>query len=99
MIININQDNYTASPEMIGFVEKKVGKLTQFFDRIVQADVILKAVTDNPTENYVAEARLNVPNDTLFAKSSAEGMEIAVDDMVRALERQVKKYKEKLQSY
>jgi len=99
MTINIDQDHYHASPEMVAFVEKKVGKLEHFFERIVQADVILKQVSDQGLNKYVAEARLNVPNDTLFAKSSDESMEAAIDDTVRALERQIKKYKDKMRSY
>ncbi len=99
MTVNIDQDHYNASPEMIAFVEKKVGKLGNFFERIVQADIILKELSDQGREKYEATARLNVPNDTLFAKSNAESMEAAVDDMMRALERQIKKYKEKMRSY
>lgn len=99
MKINIEYDNYGTSTRLVDFVEKRVGKLDKFFDRIVQADVVLKSNEGKSTKQCVADIRLNVPNETLFASGEENNMEAAVTDAVNALERQLKKYKEKMNSH
>lgn len=98
MKINIESVGMTPSETLKSLINKKVGKLDKFFDRIVTADVKLKATQDTKN-NSEAEIRLNVPNDTLFAGRRADSYEKALTETVDALERQIKKYKEKLSVY
>lgn len=98
MKINIESVGMTPSENLQALIHKKVGKLEKFFPRIITADVTLKATQDS-RKTSEAEVRLNVPNDTLFAGSRADSYEKALTDSVDALERQIKKYKEKLSVY
>ena len=45
---------------------------------------------------HKSEATVNVPGETLYAESVENDMYAAIDTMVEKLDRQVKKFKEKL---
>lgn len=99
MKINFEYDGISTSPELVEYVEKKVGKLERFFDKIVQADVTLKNDSGKSTEQNSCDIRLNVPNDTLFADASADTIREAVTSAADSVERQLRKYKEKIQTH
>lgn len=95
MNITIQSVRFTASAQLEEFIQQKVGKLDQFFDGIVSAEVILKLDKSDSSENKVAEISLNVPGDELFAKKQSKTFEEAVDLSVDALRKQLIKWKEK----
>lgn len=99
MKINLEYDDISTSPELVEYTENKVGKLERFFDKIVQADVILKHDSGKSTEQNSCDIRLNVPNDTLFADASADTIREAITNAADSVERQLRKYKEKLKTY
>ena len=91
--------NFAAKNELLVFVEKKLTKLEQFYDRIVFADVYLKVQKTSEKENKIVEVLLSVPGDDLIAKKEAKTFEEATDDVVKTLERQLKKRKQKQKAY
>ena len=91
--------NFAAKNELLVFVEKKLSKLEQFYDRIVFADVFLKVQKTSEKENKIVEVLLSVPGDDLIVKKEAKTFEEATDDVVRTLERQLKKRKQKQKAY
>ena len=95
MQINLEALPDTATEQLKSLVNEKVERLGKFYDRIVEADVYLKEGND-PANGSIAEIRLNVPNDTLFCEEKAQSFEEAIDKASRAMERQVKRFKEKL---
>lgn len=97
MNINIESLDFKADQKLLDFIEKKVDKLSKFHDGIVNANVKLRLEKEEAKENKVAEIKLGVPQSDLFAKRNHATFEGAVDDVVEALRRQLKKHKEKLQ--
>ncbi len=53
----------------------------------------------DPKQPAIAQIRLNVPNDTLFCEERGASLEEAIDNASKAMERQVKKFKEKLRPH
>lgn len=98
MNINIESIDFKADKKLLDFIEKKVEKLTKFYDGIVSVDVKLRLEKDETKENKIAEIKLNVPQSDLFAKRNSDTFEESVDEVVEALRRQLKKHKEKKSS-
>ena len=96
MDIKINTVHFTADKKLLDHVNKKVGKLTQFFDRIIGVEVFLRLENVHDQENKIAEVRLLIPGDELFVKKQSKTFEEATNKAVDSLNRQVTKYKEKL---
>ena len=84
-----------ASEELRQLVLRKVQRLEKFYDRIVAADVYLKA-SNHANDEATAEIRLNVPADTLFCAESGASFEEAIDKASDNMERQLKRFKERL---
>ena len=95
MKVNVQTPNFSASDRLIGFINKKLSKLETFYDRIIYADVFLKVQNTSNKENKTVEIVLSLPGEDAVAKKEGKTFEEAVDEVVRALERQLKKRKQK----
>lgn len=91
--------NFTAKEELLHFVQRKLGKLEQFYDRIVYADVYLKVQKTSEKQNKTVEVLLSIPGDDLMVSKGAKTFEEATDEVVKTLERQLKKRKQKQKAY
>lgn len=96
MNITIQSVHFTAADHLEEFINQKVVKLDQYFDGIVGAEVILRVVKSEDTENKVAEINLSVPGGDLFAKKQSKSFEESVDSACEALRKQLVKWKEKV---
>ncbi len=94
MKVNVQTPNFAAKDELLVFVEKKLSKLEQFYDKIVFADVFLKVQKTSEKENKIVEILLSIPGDDLMVKKEAKTFEEATDEGVKTLERQLKKRKQ-----
>lgn len=99
MKVNVQTPNFEAKDELLVFVGKKLSKLEQFYDKIVFADVFLKVQKTSDKENKIVEVLLSIPGDDLMVKKEAKTFEEATDDVVKTLERQLKKRKQKQKAY
>ncbi len=95
MNVRIKALDFKADKKLVDFIEKKVEKLSKFYDSIVSADVKLCLEKEENRENKVVEIKISVPQNELFAKRNSKSFEESVDEVVEALRRQLKKYKEK----
>ena len=77
-------------------IEKRVEKLTTFYDRIIKADVFLKLEDKNSPDGKIVEINIHLPGKDAFAKEGADSYEKAVAATTIKLERQLKKRKDKL---
>ncbi|TAJ14941.1 ribosome-associated translation inhibitor RaiA [Marinilabiliaceae bacterium JC017] len=98
MNITIQSVRFTASERLEEFAQLKVGKLDQFFEGIVSAEVILKLDKSDTTENKVVEISLNIPGGDLFAKKQSKTFEESIDLVCDALRKQLIKWKEKVRA-
>ncbi len=94
MEIKVQSIHFDADKKLIEFVEEKVSKLSQFYDKIIGGDVFLKLESDDK-ENKVAEIKIKIPGKDLFAKKQCKSFEEATDEAVEALRRQINKHKSK----
>lgn len=99
MEVKINAVHFNADERLVEFVNKKVAKLDTFFDGILNAEMILKVLKPESSDNKVAELKVSIPaNGYLFAKKKADTFEEATDMVIDAMRKQLGKYKEKLKS-
>lgn len=91
MKVSVQTPNFTAKEELLAFVEKRLSKLEQFYDRIIFADVFLKLLPSSEKENKSVEIHLSIPGDDIMVKKEGKTFEQALDENVKSLERQLKK--------
>ncbi len=87
--------NFKADGELIKYIEKKVGSLDKFYDKIVDAEVFLKVQKTSDKENKITELKINIPGNELIVKKTTKTFEEGVSLSVESLKRQLEKSKEK----
>lgn len=99
MNINVHSIHFDADQKLIGFIQEKIEKLTQFHDGILSASVFLRLEHDGENrENKVVEIKLAVPGNDLFAKRQGKTFEEAAVEAVEALRSQAERTKERLRN-
>ena len=98
MKVKITSIHFKTDQKLDDFIQEKVGKLMGFYDGIISSEVTLRTDNHDKQENKIAEIRLMVRGNDLFAKKQCKTFEEAIDSSVAALRKQVRKYKEKLKS-
>jgi putative sigma-54 modulation protein len=96
MRININSVHFKTDKKLEDFITEKVEKLSSLYDGIVGSEVVLKVENTDSPDNKIAEIRLEIRGNDLFAKKQCKSFEEATDTAVEALRKQLVKYKEKL---
>ncbi len=95
MNIKIHSIHFDADNKLLKFIDAKLKKLSLFYDGIISAEVFLRLENVQDMENKIAEIRLEIPGNAIFAKKQSKTFEEAVDNSVVALRRQLLKYKKK----
>lgn len=95
MKVHTQSLHFSADKNLIMFIEKKLGKLTQLFDRIIDADVILKLENSGQIKDKIAEVKITLPGSVLYVKESNKSFEASIDSATSTLKRQLIKYKER----
>ncbi len=99
MNVNVHSIHFDADTKLVTFIKDKLGKLTQFHDSIISAEVFLRLEHDGENrENKVVDIRLAVPGREHFAKRQGKSFEEAAAGTVEALRTQVERTKERLRS-
>ncbi len=98
MKVQVHSIHFDADVKLIDFIQKKLDKLETFYDRTVDAEVILR-VNNEGIHNKTVEIKLNIPGDQLFAEKSNGSFEAATDHCTEALRRQIKKHKDKMMAH
>ncbi len=97
MNVTFNSVHFKADQKLEDFIVAKLEKLDNYYDGIIGSEVSLKLDNTGTYVNKVAEIRLLIRGNDLFAKKQAKTFEEAIDLVVEALRRQQKRHKEKLQ--
>lgn len=95
MEIRIQSIHFDATVALEKFIQKKVSKLEQFYDDILEAEVVLKVVKPETVLNKEALLKIKVSGNELFASKVSDTFEESVDEVVDALQKQLLKLKEK----
>lgn len=96
MKVKIHSLHFDADKKLLNFIEEKVQKLSQFFDHIIEAEVILRLDKSSEADNKLVEIKLMIPGNDLFARKQSRLFEEATDLCCEALRKQVTKHKEKV---
>lgn len=99
MKVNVQTQNFVADVKLTDFIEKRLSKLEQFYDKIIFADVFLKVQKKSEKHNKIIEILLSIPGGDLIVKKESKTFEEGTDECMKSLERQLKKRKEKQRSY
>lgn len=95
MNIKINSIKFSPTKKLATFVEGKVKKLGHFYDDIIGAEIFLKLENSQKNGNKVAEIKLDLPGNELFAKKNSKSFEESTDSAIDALRKQIIKHKNK----
>jgi len=98
MKVHTQSVHFSADSKLVQFIEKKMTKLEQYFDRIIKAEVVLKLENSGQVKDKIAEIRLNVPGSIFYVKESSKTFEASVDSAVAAIKRQLLKHKERMRA-
>lgn len=86
--------HFEASKELREYSEDTVQKLEQYFDRILNCDIILEPLPDDENPQQ-AELNVKVPQKLLNAKEQAPSYEQALNLVMDDIIKQLKRYKDK----
>jgi putative sigma-54 modulation protein len=95
MQIDITGHHVEVTPALRSYVNDKMQRISRHFDHVISAHVVM---TVEKHQN-AAEATLLAAGKSLFAASSDADMYAAIDSLVDKLDRQVRRYKERLQNH
>lgn len=95
MTIKLQTVNFNAKPGLDEYVEKKLGKLEQFYDKILSAQVSMRVENVSEKENKFVDIRLEVPGDDIVVKKSGQTFEECIDLSIEALKKMIIRRKEK----
>ena len=95
MNVNFQSVNYTADSKLIEFTQKRVEKITQFYDHIVDVFVYTKVENSSNKINKFAELKIGIPGDDVIVKKTAKSFEEAINQAADSAERVLKRRKEK----
>ena len=95
MQINITGHHVDVTPALRAYVTEKMQKLVRHFDQVNSVSVILNV----EKLQQQAEATVNAGGRTLFATDSAQDMYASIDGLVDKLDRQVRRYKDRITSH
>ena len=84
MKITVQSLGVTPHAPLEEHLNKKISKLSTFYDKILECQVVLRVENTNEKENKTAEIRLVVPGDDIIVKKTSESFEESVDQCVEA---------------
>ena len=95
MNLNIDGQHVDITPPLRDYVNKKFTRITEHFDNITTAHVVLSV----DKLQHTAEIQLHVKGKELHASATEVDMYSAIDSVMDKVHKQAVKHKEKLKSH
>ena len=95
MTRRIQAINFDATTTLESYINKKMLKLEKNFDEIRNVEVYLKVVKPETATNKESEIKVSIPNVDFFASKTCDSFEEAIDLTIEAIDKQIRKHKEK----
>ena len=95
MKVTINSVHFKADQKLEEFITQKVEKVCAKYNEVIDAEVALKLDNTDTPENKIADIRLVLKGEDLFASKQSKTFEESIDTAVDALKKQLEKYKGK----
>ena len=99
MKVKVQAVDFKVDQKLLDFVQKKMDKLDQFYDKIIDGVVYLKLGNKSEKVNKIVEIKINVPGDDLIVKKKAKTFEESMDLGVDSLKRMLRKKNEKIKAH
>ena len=100
MNLTISGHHLEVTPALRSYVTTKLDRITRHFVQVVDVKVLLSIENQKEKEGRQrAECNIRVKGNDVFAESAHEDLYAAVDELVDKLDRQVMRYKNKLQDH
>ena len=100
MNLTISGHHLEVTPAMREYVLTKLERIKRHFDQVVDVRMLLiKDNQKNKANRQRAECTLRVKGSDIYADSNQPDMYAAIDDLMDKLNRQIARYKEKLQTH
>ena len=96
MKVNITSVHFKTDKKLENFIQNKIEKLNNLYDGIIGSEVTLRLDKNEKEGNKVAEIKIIIPGNDLFAKKQAKTFEQATDNAIEALKKQLTKHKDKI---
>lgn len=96
MTINLQTVNFNAKAGLEEYVENKLSKLEQFYDKIISVQVAMRVENISEKENKFVDIKLEVPGDDIVVKKSGQSFEECIDLSVDTLKKLIIRKKEKI---
>jgi putative sigma-54 modulation protein len=94
MKISVQSLGLTPHAPLEGHIEKKLSKLENYYDKIVECKVFLKVENKSDKENKTAELLLAVPGDDIVVKKTTSSFEESLDQCAEVAKKLLIKKKE-----
>lgn len=95
MNIKIQTLHFNADKKLEDLISHKVGKVIERHEDVISADITLRLEKSTDMDNKVAEIKIEIPGNDIYARKQSKSFEEATDVCVDAIRKQLKKYKEK----
>ena len=95
MNLNITGHHVEVTPAIRDYVKGKLERVLRHFDQVTSSHVILSV----EKLQQKAEVTLHVPGKDIFVEADDSDLYAAIDNLVDKLDRQVQKYKQKVQDH
>ncbi|WP_420572365.1 ribosome hibernation-promoting factor, HPF/YfiA family [Kordia sp.] len=99
MKVNMQSVNFTVDRKLVDFIQRKMDKLENYYDKVIDSDIYLKVENTSAKENKIAEVRVNIPGDDIMVKKQCRTFEEAIDEATSTLQRALLKRKEKVRAH
>ena len=95
MNLTVSGHHVAVTPAMRAYVQSKMDRITRHFDHVIDVNVILSV--EKLTQK--AEVTVHVRGKDIFVESGETDLYAAIDLMIDKLDRQIIKYKDKVQAH
>ena len=95
MQLNLTGHHIEITDSLRNYVTEKMDRIERHFDKVTNTHVILTV----ESVRHKAEATINMSGNNIFAENTQDDMYAAIDGLIDKLDRQVKKYKEKITNH
>ncbi len=99
MKVKVQAVDFKADKELLDFLQRKMDKLDQFYDKIIDGVVYLKLGNKSDKDNKVSEIKVMVPGDEFVVKKKAVSFEASIDLCTESLRRMLRKKNEKVKTH
>ena len=95
MHVNFQSINFKADIKLVEFTQRRIEKISQFYDQIVDVYVYTKVENFSDKINKLVELKIGIPGDDVIVKKTAKTFEEAINSAADSAERVLKRRKEK----